>query len=585
MLACHVDPFAAVVSALEVRDLEVVYRDRGRGAGARRRGRERHGRTRARSSGLVGESGCGKSSLARAAVGLDRARGRRRCCSTGGRCRRSDARRAPASDARVQMVFQNPYASLNPRRTIGAQIADGLTLAGVERRARRCTHRRAARRGRDIAGRRRRATRTSSAAASASASRSPARSRPTRPVIVLDEPLSSLDASAQAQVANLLVRLARDRGLGLLLISHDLGIVHHVADVGQRHVPRRRRRDGADARAVGGAAASVHRGADRGDPARRRRRAACPRRCPARCPIRRSRRAAAASIRAARTSSTAAPPRCRRSTHSAASARRRASCATPASSRTPNPEHLQGDDMNEHVPETEYAARRERLAERMQDQRDRRALRAAVLRPRVPDRPRARPAELRPELVRARLGHGRVHRPGPRAAVRPAAHVRRLPPVGATSPTTSSPSTRPTTGARSSVTPLRRSARSGRSASAPAPGASRCSSCRRALPSTRARQRDAARERAAPREVAARARADDASRRLIADEAMAATRRPRRAGRHDGRPRRGGRAPAAHPRLAHAVVPDAHLQLRLRRSRTTRRTAERASSRSPRARP
>src|SRR5713101_143645 len=49
-------------------------------------------------------------------------------------------------------------------------------------------------------------------------------------VIVLDEPLSSLDASAQAQIANLLVDLSRDLGLGLLLISHDLAIVRHVAD-------------------------------------------------------------------------------------------------------------------------------------------------------------------------------------------------------------------------------------------------------------------------------------------------------------------------------------------------------------------
>src|SRR5439155_11204392 len=49
-------------------------------------------------------------------------------------------------------------------------------------------------------------------------------------VLVLDEPLASLDASAQAQLANLLTRLARDLGLGLLLISHDLAIVRHVAD-------------------------------------------------------------------------------------------------------------------------------------------------------------------------------------------------------------------------------------------------------------------------------------------------------------------------------------------------------------------
>jgi peptide/nickel transport system ATP-binding protein len=49
-------------------------------------------------------------------------------------------------------------------------------------------------------------------------------------VIVLDEPLASLDASAQAQLANLLVSLSRELGLGLLLISHDLAIVHHVAD-------------------------------------------------------------------------------------------------------------------------------------------------------------------------------------------------------------------------------------------------------------------------------------------------------------------------------------------------------------------
>jgi peptide/nickel transport system ATP-binding protein len=126
------------------------------------------------------------------------------------------------------MVFQNPYASLNPRRTIGAQIADGLALDGVESSARRG---RAAELLEEVGlpgaasgryphqfsgGQRQRIAIARALAADPS-------------VIVLDEPLSSLDASAQAQIANLLVRLARDRRLGLLLISHDLGIVHHVA--------------------------------------------------------------------------------------------------------------------------------------------------------------------------------------------------------------------------------------------------------------------------------------------------------------------------------------------------------------------
>jgi peptide/nickel transport system ATP-binding protein len=133
-------------------------------------------------------------------------------------------------DARVQMVFQNPFASLNPRRTVGAQIADGLTLAGVPSGS----HREQTTALLDEVG-----------IAASAVGRYPhqfsggqrqriaiARALAADPsVVVLDEPLSSLDASAQAQAANLLVRLARDRGLALLLISHDLGIVNHVADV------------------------------------------------------------------------------------------------------------------------------------------------------------------------------------------------------------------------------------------------------------------------------------------------------------------------------------------------------------------
>ncbi|MGH3004268.1 MAG: ABC transporter ATP-binding protein [Gaiellaceae bacterium] len=212
---------------LEIRDLEVTYRVRG--------GRDVRAVAGASLSvgegqivGLVGESGCGKSSLARAAVGLvPRAAGD--VLFEGKRLPELGRRARTRWESRVQMVFQNPYASLNPRRTIGAQLADGLTLAGVDAAVRRT---RAAELLEEVG------------IAPAAAGRYPhqfsggqrqriaiARALAADPaVIVLDEPLSSLDASAQAQIANLLVGLAHRRRLGLLLISHDLGIVHHVAD-------------------------------------------------------------------------------------------------------------------------------------------------------------------------------------------------------------------------------------------------------------------------------------------------------------------------------------------------------------------
>ncbi len=215
------------MSLLELRDVEVVYRHRG-GPPVRAVAGASVAVEQGQIVGLVGESGCGKSSLARAAVGLTP-------LASGdvlfeGKHLPPLRRRARTRwAARVQMVFQNPYASLNPRRTIGAQISDGLALDGVESSVRR---QRASELLEEVGlpgaasgryphqfsgGQRQRIAIARALAADPS-------------VIVLDEPLSSLDASAQAQIANLLVRLARERQLGLLLISHDLGIVHHVAD-------------------------------------------------------------------------------------------------------------------------------------------------------------------------------------------------------------------------------------------------------------------------------------------------------------------------------------------------------------------
>jgi peptide/nickel transport system ATP-binding protein len=217
------------VSALELEDIVVEYdrRDSGR---VRAVAGASISVSRGQIVGLVGESGCGKSSLARAAVGLVRTAGG--TVRFDGREVSPLSRRArPRELVRLQLVFQNPYSSLNPRRKVGSQLADALVAI-------------------DAGGRRARGARVRELCelvglSAGAAERYPhefsggqrqriaiARTLAAEPtVLVLDEPLASLDASAQAQLANMLVGLSRELGLGLLLISHDLAIVRHVADV------------------------------------------------------------------------------------------------------------------------------------------------------------------------------------------------------------------------------------------------------------------------------------------------------------------------------------------------------------------
>jgi peptide/nickel transport system ATP-binding protein len=182
-----------------------------------------------RLTGLVGESGSGKSSLGRAAVGIYKPTAGR-VMFNGEPVHVLGARARPKSQTALQMVFQNPFESLNPRRRIGSQILDGIRASGLGRKDAR------QRRVQELfeqlglpehaaeryphqfsGGQRQRIAIARALAVSPS-------------IIVLDEPLASLDASAQAQLANTLRMLIDRLEVGLLLISHDLAIVRHVAD-------------------------------------------------------------------------------------------------------------------------------------------------------------------------------------------------------------------------------------------------------------------------------------------------------------------------------------------------------------------
>ncbi|WP_170235549.1 ATP-binding cassette domain-containing protein [Verticiella sediminum] len=179
--------------------------------------------------GIVGESGSGKSTMARIACGLlapDAGSVRLAGTELVGLAVR-DMRRLRR---RVQMIFQDPLSSLDPRQRVSAAIEEVLAVHGLgDRRSRRAS----AGQMLELVG-----------LPAAAGERYPhqfsggqrqrvaiARALVLKPdLLICDEPVSALDVSIQAQVLNLLVRLKRELNLTMLFISHDLSVVAHVAD-------------------------------------------------------------------------------------------------------------------------------------------------------------------------------------------------------------------------------------------------------------------------------------------------------------------------------------------------------------------
>jgi peptide/nickel transport system ATP-binding protein len=219
--------------ALEVRDLRVDV-------GSRRRGLFRHERPvhavdsvslkvhAGETLGLVGESGCGKSTLSRAIVGINPVAG-----GTVHVDGKDVTAMGPAELVRirssVQYLFQDPYASLNPRRTIRQSIGEALALGGLrgselETAARSLME--------QVGLRPEYLDRYPQAFSGGQRQRiGIARALARRPkALILDEPVSALDMSIQAQIINLLEELRSELGLGYLFIAHDLSVVRHLSD-------------------------------------------------------------------------------------------------------------------------------------------------------------------------------------------------------------------------------------------------------------------------------------------------------------------------------------------------------------------
>ncbi|WP_192900737.1 ATP-binding cassette domain-containing protein [Microbacterium sp. RG1] len=215
------------VPLLQVDSLEVTYAGRRRSAAHRALDGVSIELHRGETLGIVGESGSGKSTLGNSVLGLTPILGGR-ITFDGQDITRSRGRARRVLSRRMQAIFQDPYSSLNPHRTVGQSITETLEGTGVadrdERRRRAMTM--LANVGLDESsydrfpgqfsgGQRQRI--------------SIARAMLPEPELVIcDEVVSALDLSVQAQVMNLLADLQRERSLSYLFITHDLSVVKHL---------------------------------------------------------------------------------------------------------------------------------------------------------------------------------------------------------------------------------------------------------------------------------------------------------------------------------------------------------------------
>jgi len=179
--------------------------------------------------GLVGESGCGKTTTGRALLRLiEPTSGSVHFEGADVLALRGEALRRMRR--RIQIVFQDPYSSLNPRMTVGAIVREGLTVhrlaegAEADARVRRLLE--------EVGLRSEAADRYPHEFSGGQRQRiGIARTLALRPkLIVADEPVSALDVSIQAQVVNLLEDLQSELGLTYVVIAHDLSVVRHISD-------------------------------------------------------------------------------------------------------------------------------------------------------------------------------------------------------------------------------------------------------------------------------------------------------------------------------------------------------------------